>query len=170
MGPSALTRLLWLGYLTLLQRLPSFAKDPPLKGGMLLPMCILCILTPHMPALWAGRVNTHACVGRLEASLLYFVILQLLLRDTHELWLPTHAALCLGWHAVHGLGRDGLHSQLLLQTTLGLYFVVFVPLLWSLQPLQPPYACTWPQLLMCDLSLVLLQASLRAYHMLWGCF
>ena len=160
-------------YVWLLQRLFSVqgrnseSVSPLLSSGMLLPMCMFCILIPHVPALWSGRVNLDACVGRLEASLLYFVLLQLLLLYCGSgLVLSTLAALCLGWHSVQGASREWIHSPLLLQTSITLFFVAFVPLLWSTH--QPLVEKGWSHLMLCDLSLVLLEASLRVYGMLFA--
>jgi hypothetical protein len=166
-SPSALMRLLGLGYLALMLRVPTSNSKPPLlQSEMLLPMCMACILTT---TLWSGS-GYNVRVGRLEASVLYFLCLQLLLSffgPHNRLQLSTHAALCLSWHAAQGVGLVAPDWIRLLQTSLCLFFMGFVPLLWSMQEEQKPDGNCLSQLLLCDLSLVMLEGVQWLYGLVW---
>jgi hypothetical protein len=153
MGPSPWTRLAWVCYLGALRRVPPWG-GPPQPVTLLLPMCMLCML----PALWL-----HTSVWRLEATLLYFVILQVLIEGFQggdEREVCTVAALCLVWHALQAQKKQ----ELLLQASVGLYFACFVPLVWSLTQPTPNGWMLW---LLCDVSLTCLDVSLRLYGLVF---
>jgi hypothetical protein len=179
-APSAFARVFGLGYLFVLrQQQQRFALWPGLPPCAILYLCLLSVLSVHVPALWSGRVNLVRCVAQLEKVLLYFAVLQTVLLT---LWgqgneedntgpsptAYTCAAMCLGWYVWNSVGRDWLPTPASMKLSLVVYFAGCVPLLWlgapsEAMPVEQPLttAC------LCDVSLVCLACVLHAYGRLW---
>lgn len=131
---------------------------------------MVSILSLHLPALWSGQVNLQRCVSQLEKTVLYFGVLQMMV-----LWWGNgsaeenaYAALCLSWYVWNNIGQEWLPTPELMKSTLVVYFVACVPILW----LQSPKVAAWPplsipMLFLCDISLLALECISLAYGRLW---
>lgn len=160
-----LTRALGVAYIYALHKTrASWSHWKPLWGVppcLIQHLCMLTILSMHVPALWASRVNQRRCVTELESLVLYYCVLQglvaVLYPHAADEVAHTQVAWCLAWYVWDRIHRDWLPAPGLMQYTLVLYFVACVPLLWlqvSPTPHDNAAGGCFPSLsaCMCDLS------------------
>lgn len=196
-APSALTRVLGVGYMVLLKAMiqrqqdaaGAAARQPPpatvtvsaellatrfkVPACAILQLCMVSVLSVHIPALWSGRVNLCACVARLEKGVLYFGILQTLCLVWGDglATVNTCAALSLAWYVWSNSHREWLPTPESMKVTLTVYFAVCVPLLWLISATPPEDTEITTVLLvtacLCDISLLCLECVLQAYARLW---
>ena len=170
-SPSSMIRIMGLGYITLLKHAHVIFKGwEIIPSCTILQLCMVSILSLHLPALWSGQVNLQRCVSQLEKTVLYFGVLQMMV-----LWWGNgsaeenaYAALCLSWYVWNNIGQEWLPTPELMKSTLVVYFVACVPILW----LQSPKVAAWPplsipMLFLCDISLLALECISLAYGRLW---
>lgn len=183
--PSAIARVWGLGYIYALQktgplvvvsdwwRLIILIIKPEawwwVSPCMILQLCMLGILSLHLPALWSERVNRRTCVTQLEKTALYFAVLQGLMLmgwGNGSATEYTCAALCLGWYVGQSRKkREWMSAPERMQYLLGVYFLGCVPILWLWMEDKGPYdnsSSVWVYVL-CDISLVCLECALQVY-------
>jgi hypothetical protein len=178
-SPSALVRIFGFFYIQILNKLHLQCSEwltqlcvPP---AVILYFCMLSILSMHIPALWSKRINVHLCVMQLEKNLLYFGVLQtmILIWGNRSATVNSCAALCMAWYVWTNLKRDWLPMPENMKFNLVIYFIVCVPLLWLVMPLEKNSSALVEnhQLLvtvfLCDISLICLECVLQAYGRLW---
>ena len=168
-SPTPLTRVLVFGYIYALRKAHEAMEGWWVPPCAILQLCMLSVLSLHVPALWSGRVNLQRCITQLEQTIMYFSILHFMVvwwSDGSAVAYTT-AALCLGWYVWSRISREWLPLPELMKTTLVLYFVGCVPLLWIQSP--RPAVSHRPELyeFLCDISLVCFECTAHVYDRLW---
>lgn len=172
-GPSSLIRSAGFLYLYALHKaarwLPWKTRLWAVSPSLIQHLCMLSILSLHLPALRSERINPQRCVAELERIVLYYSVMQgviaALCPHADEV-VHTQAALCLGWYVWHRTHREWLPSPELMRCTLILYFLACVPLLWvqiTPQSSAPAAVCHCIAACLCDLTWVGFECIQRVY-------